>query len=491
MRVYIKITSCLLALSMLVGCVKSNTVESGDFKVQFKEMTLDGAKAMAHLQSGNPGTKASMEFGQEEALYLVYDNNEIRLPEIKFTVEAPDSWSEWDKKKWLEAIHVNINDPLIKDFGEYIYVFSSLDYYIDGHGILDVPPHQSIVSLKPGHMPDRPHNNTLVRKRDGLCVTVDDNLGVLLYWGSSIMRDSNGHAYFVSYSSDSYQNICRLDEVNGRIDIKSTNLFDFGHQYLRPQFLECNGDIYVASSYYYEEDGMTNVKTLLDKVCSDLTIEKTYLEGGLLGFEKYGDNAYLFVQDYSGFKVYDTGGELVASAAIEDSRVSPLISSADGVFVYYYHSGFIVRFDAKNRECSVSELNETIPNYLSYSNIYYKGKIYVLHSPSEETFVEVLKVDVMTETVEQLKKISVPEGCLFNCTLHLADESTGTLGVEGHIVRSDDGTLVEEVREKIVDSEIAQAYAEAMAKEHYGIDFGTYKVVTVVPLDENLASSQN
>lgn len=488
MRGYNKIISCLLALSMLVGCVKSNTVESSDFIVQFKEMNLDGAKAMAHLQSGNPGTKASMEFGQEEALYLVYDNNEIRLPEIKFTVEAPDSWSEWDKKKWLEAIHVNINDPLIKDFGEYIYVFSSLDYYIDGHGILSCPSHQIV--LEPGQMPDSPHSNTIVRKKDGLCVTVDDNIGALLYWGSSIMNDSNGHAYFVSYSSDSSQKICRLDEVNGGIDIKSTNLFDYGHQYLSPQFLECNGDIYVASSYYYEEDGMTNAKTLLDKVFSDLTIEKTYLEGRLWGFEKYGDNAYLFVQDYSGFKVYDTEGELVASAAIEDSRVSPLISSADGVFVYYYHSGFIVRFDAKNRECSVSEL-KTIRNYLSYWNIYYKGKIYVLHSPSEETFVEVLKVDVMTETVEQLKKISVPEGCLFNCTLHLADESTGTLGVEGHIVRSYDGTIVEEVREKIVDPEIAQAYADDVAAKHYGIDFGTYKVVTVVPLDDDLASSNN
>ena len=115
----------------------------------------------------------------------------------------------------------------------------------------------------------------------------------------------------------------------------------------------------------------------------------------------------------------------------------------------------------------------------------------MLHCPSEEIFVEVLKVDVMTETVEQLKKISVPEGCLLNCTLHLADESTGTLGVEGHIVRSDDGTLVEEVREKIVDPEIAQAYADDVAAKHYGIDFGSYKVVNVVPLDDDLVSSQN
>ena len=40
----------------------------------------------------------------------------------------------------------------------------------------------------------------------------------------------------------------------------------------------------------------------------------------------------------------------------------------------------------------------------------------------------------------------------------------------------------------VVDSEIAKAYEDA---RHYGIDFGSYKVVNVVPLDDDLASSQN
>ena len=38
-------------------------------------MNLEGAKAMAHLQGG-PGTKATVGFEQDEALYLVYDNYE-------------------------------------------------------------------------------------------------------------------------------------------------------------------------------------------------------------------------------------------------------------------------------------------------------------------------------------------------------------------------------------------------------------------------------
>ena len=138
MRGYIKVTSCLLALSMMASCELSNPINITDIKVQVKEMNLDGAKAMAHLQNGGPGTKASMGFEQEDALYLVYDNNEIRLPEIKFSVEIPDTYSEMDRKRLMKDIHVTINEPIIKDFGEYIYVLSSLSYYTTIDGALEV-----------------------------------------------------------------------------------------------------------------------------------------------------------------------------------------------------------------------------------------------------------------------------------------------------------------------------------------------------------------
>ena len=50
---------------------------------------------------------------------------------------------------------------------------------------------------------------------------------------------------------------------------------------------------------------------------------------------------------------------------------------------------------------------------------------------------------------------------------------------------------VEEVNQQISVPEIAQAYAEANAVKDYGIDFGTYKVVNVVPLTDDLDSSEN
>ena len=51
--------------------------------------------------------------------------------------------------------------------------------------------------------------------------------------------------------------------------------------------------------------------------------------------------------------------------------------------------------------------------------------------------------------------------------------------------------FVEEVSVDVFDPEIAKAYADEVAAKNYGIDFGSYKVVTVVPLDESLEPSGN
>ena len=498
MRRYIKITNCLLALSLLMGCGMGDPVESSDFKVQIKEMNLDGAKAMAHLQSGNPGTKASMEFEQEDALYLVYDNNEIRLPEIKFTVEAPDSWSEYDKKKWMEALHVSINEPMIKDFGEYIYVYSSLSYYIDGHGILDCPPLQSTT---PGQLPNIPHSNTLIKKKDGLCLTVDDSIGAPLYWASywasSVVKDSNGHAYFTTM--DNGWKLCRLDETSGEMKLKSVELLN-GRV---PILLECNDNIYIAQTgiQLNPETGENSRGTLLGKVSSDLTYERTDFDGDLLvGLRKSGNDIYLFAVEegsLSGseeniFKVYNvtSRSELVASTTfvygatsdvrdLTNNRPMPceVISEKNGVFTCYI-CGSILQFDAKSGESTISALNEVVRGYLSNSAVgmYPGGAMYLAHLNQEGNYAELLKIDVQTGAVEQLTKFDVPEGLGYK-EVALVDESQGRLRVTVNNTSMD-----------VVDPEITKAYADA---KHYGIDFGSYKVVNVVPLDDDLASSQN
>ena len=505
MRVYIKITSCLLALSMLVGCVKSNTVESGDFKVQIKEMNLDGAKAMAHLQSGNPGTKASMEFNQEDALYLVYDNNEIRLPEIKFTVEAPDSWSEYERKKWMEALHVNLDDPMIKDFGEYIYVFSSLNYYIDGNGILSVPPLQ--ITPHPGEMPDRPHSNTLIRKKDGHCMTIDDNIGASLYWAASVAKDSKGHTYFTSFGNT--RQICRMHNSNEEIEVKSVDIIDKDGAHVgSPTTMQiCNDKVYVACMWGLLDEYVGG--TALVAVSSDLICERVYLggmESELLVFEKYGEAAYLFMYEDSEIKVYNaaSGCELVASVTgveVHDRSTftilgkneikrAALLSDADGILtVYYIGADAIVRFNTTTGECTCSALDDTIRDHIS-SGVCVAGKnLYCGYYSEDSAYVEILKIDAVTGTVERLKKFDAPTGYnYYGTTFGLEDESKGHVHLTSHFVNYDGNDSVD-IESEIYDPEIAAAYAKANAIE--GIDFGTYKVVNVVPLTDELASSEN
>lgn len=487
MRGCIKATCCLLALSMMASCGLSNPINTSDIKLQIKEMNLDGAKAMAHLQNGGPGTKASMGFEQEDALYLVYDNNEIRLPEIKFSVEIPDTYSEMDRKRLMKDIHVTINEPIIKDFGEYIYVLSSLSYYTTINGALEVPPINSAHGPLGGPL-GRPHSHTLVRKSDGCCWTVNDNIGVPICNAYTIVQDSQGNTYFMSIVEHHWR-VSRLYTSSDEVEVKSVDIL-----LPRPQLLEYGGNICVAGSYLTED---WKVVTEYGKVSSDLIYDKVRLDGQLIGFEKYGDNAYLFVIEESTFKVYNAGGELTASTELTTSTdVDPLrvetylLSTADGLYEYYCN-GAIVRFDAKSGECTVSEVNETQYNYLSYNKCFYGGKFYVAYSPDEENYVEVLKVDVLKETVEKLKRLDGPEGCFFSGGITIEDESEGKLLISGTFIRKDDGMNVEEVNQQIIVPEIAQAYAEANAVKDYGIDFGTYKVVNVVPLTDDLDSSEN
>ena len=503
MRRYIKITSYLLGISLLAGCSKWKH-EEPEISFNIQAINLDGAKAMAHLQSGAGGTKASVDFEQEDALYLVYDNNEIRLPEIRFTVDVPDSYSEWEKKEIKECVKVTIEKPKLKDIGKYVYVYSSLTYQLMIPDYLTAPIRPA---WGPGGQFSIPHCNTLVRKKDGLCLTVDDNIGGLLYEDNSLIEeDSQGRCYIVSDSGYAGKvQVGRLIDEDGGVQIKMFDVVDKTNRDSNlPSMLISDDIAYIACNSWIKDQTSIcdiNSSVALVAVSPDLTCQRMYFNGdGLVALRKFGNDIYLFAVEegrLSGseeniFKVYNvtSGGELVASNTFffevtqnlrnfTNNSYIPceVISEKNGVFTCYV-CGSILQFDANSGESSVSALNEVVSGYLSNSAVgmYPGGAMYLVHLNEEGSYAELLKIDVQTGTVEQLTKFDVPKELGYQ-EIALVDESQGILRVTVNNTSMD-----------VVDPEIAKAYADAM---HCGIDFGSYKVVNVVPLDDDLASSQN
>ena len=512
MRGYIKVTSCLLVLSMLTGCGMNGPDKMNGVTIKLDGFNLDDAKAMAHLQSDGAATKASIEFEQADALYLVYDDNEIRLPETKFSVEVPDDMSNWEKNQLLKDIHITVRDPFIKDCGKYILVRTSLGYHTTFDGFLDM-----------GY--DDVRSFYLIRKEDGKLFTITDwgnGMQYLLLYRDLVV-DSSGNYYLVIQSGSAYTSVHRLCETQDGFEVRTAtvgmrlidiyedgmgDIVTYADQFQLtqkgPVVIGKDDKLYTISYVRVPDatDGGREGNLVLGIVSPDLTCEKVNIDGMLIGFHKSGSDLMLFVADRSTFKLYNAtdGCKLLSSVTKEgyDERFIEgfqEVGHKDGVYSYY-GADLIVRFDVNSGECTVSEVNETICNYLSNHNnahakAYCAGKFYVAYSPDEENYVEVLKVDVMAETVEKLRRLDGPEGCFFSGGIMIEDESEGKLLITGTFIRKDGGMGVEEVNQQIIVPEIAQEYAEANAVKDYGIDFGTYKVVNVVPLTDDLDSSEN
>ena len=503
----------MLVLSMLVGCGKENSNKMDGVTIKIDGFDLDDAKAMAHLKTEGAETKASIGFGQTDALYLVYDGNEIRLPDIQFSVEVPDNMSNWEKKQLLKDIHISVGTPEIKDCGNYIFVKASLSYYTTFNGYLETGPIHSIGiggGISMGAIA-----YYLVRKEDGqifdITGDVSKELAPLKYYNNMVM-DSDGNAYLVFYSGGHIMRVYRLFEAEGRFEMKSVNvglsdieLNDDSH-YIQPLaqngpvVIGEDGKVYTVSSgrHFNAEEGCYEGNMVLGIVSPDLTCEKVLIDGTLLGFHKSGNDLMLFVIDRSTFKLYDAtdGCKLVSSVTVDnyDERYMDWTfhnsGNIDGVYTFCC-ADLMVRFDVNRGECTNHMLGEAVREYLHAGYHVVGGNFYLAYSPWESGYVDVLKIDVLTETVEQLKRLEIPEGCFFSGGIGTEGEAEGVLHLRGSVINISDSLVVEDVDVEIYDPEIAEAYAKANAVEDYGIDFGSYKVVNVVPLTDELVFSEN
>lgn len=513
MRGYNKIIRCLLALSMLVGCVKENSNKMDGVTIKLNGFDLDDAKAMAHLKTDGAVTKAPVEFQQSEALYLVYGDNEIRLPEIKFSVEVPDSMSNWEKNQLLKDIHITVAEPFIKDCGNYIFVRTSLGYYTTFNDSLHASPYMGARAFY------------LIRKEDGqLCEITDWSNGMaslLLY--QDMVVDSAGNYYLVNLPGSHATSVHRLFETQDGFEVRTADVgwvqIDFSSSiidggladltYIADQFqLTQTGPVVIGKDdklyTYSAARGLNDTGEYFEGIIQlgivspDLTCEKVRIDGSLLGFHKSGNDLMLFVIDRSTFKLYNAtdGCKLLSSVTVDnyDERYMDWgfksSGNIDGIYTFCEADVF-VRFDVNKGECTTQIFGEAIREYLHAGYQFIGGNFYLAYSPWESGYVDVLKIDVLTEKVEQLRRLEIPEGCFFAGGIWVEDEAKGRLCLNGTFVNQTSNLIVEEVNVEIYDPEIAEAYAKANAVEDYGIDFGSYTVVNVVPLDDELVSSQN
>lgn len=512
MRGYNKIISCLLALSMLVGCVKENTNKMDGVTIKMNGFNLDDAKAMAHLKTDGAETKAPVEFQQSEALYLVYGDNEIRLPEIKFSVEVPDSMSNWKKNQLLKDIHITVGEPFIKDCGNYIFVRTSLGYYTTFNDFLDTVNNGARAFY-------------LIRKEDGQLYEITDwsnGMAYLLAYQDMVV-DSAGNYYLVNSPGTHATSVHRLFETQDGFEVRTADVgwvqIDFSSYidgglmdltYIADQIqLTQTGPVVIGKDdrlyTYSAARGLNDTCEYFEGIIQlgivspDLTCEKVRIDGSLLGFHKSGNDLMLFVIDRSTFKLYNAtdGCKLLSSVTVDnyDERYMDwefhCLGNIDGI--YTFCSGdLMVKFDVNRGECTRHVFDEAITEYLNAGYHIIGGNFYIAYSPWESDYVDVLKIDVLTQTVEQLKRLDVPIGCFFTGVgIWIEDEAQGKVHLHGAFVNKSDNLIVEEVDVEMFDSEIAEAYAKANAVEDYGIDFGSYKIVNVVPLDDDLASSNN
>lgn len=479
--------------------------------IKLNGFDLDDAKAMAHLKTEGAETKAAIGFGQTDALYLVYDGNEIRLPDIQFSVEVPDDMSNWEKKQLLKDIHITVGEPFIKDCGNYIFVRTSLGYYTTFNGFFDAANNGARAFY-------------LIRKEDGQLYEITDwsnGMAYLLAYRDMVV-DSAGNYYLVNLPGSHATSVHRLFETQDGFEVRTADVgwvqIDFSSYigggssdltYIADQFqLTQTGPVVIGKDdklyTYSAARGLNDTREYFEGIIQlgivspDLTCEKVRIDGTLLGFHKSGNDLMLFVIDRSTFKLYDAtdGCKLVSSVTVDnyDERYMDWdfhsSGNIDGIYTFCCDD-LMVRFDVNRGECTNHVFGEAVREYLHAGYHVVGGNFYLAYSPWESDYVEVLKIDVLTETVVQLKRLEIPEGCSFAGGIMVEDEAKGKLRLNGFFESNSDHRVVGEVDVEIYDSEIAEAYAKNNAVEDYGIDFGSYKVVNVVPLDDELVSSQN
>lgn len=416
-----KIVFYFVAIAILLtGCDNHNGDRHYDVLLRVKGIDLKGAKAIAHLQ-GNAVSRASVNVNNQDALYLVYDNNEIRLPKYDIQFQIPDDLPEEEKEYYLSHIHLDLSEPMIFDLGKYIAIVQTYHCYWDdpNDDILDRAPQASIG--------DDNAIVTVVRKKDGYCARANFEYVVSMCNQTANMRtafDSKENLYSLSYSIETNTATLGKTTIAGDTVVSKKYDFEYPVAYVSTGLvpwiaIDKTDRVFAAVDVINADDQIVaNLMTL----SSSGNMTSDQFEGLFYGLFDYAGEIYMATTNYNdlgdpALNIYNVSNEntLVASKSISEMgniEFGEYLGHKDGVICWKVgDNNTLVKYDIRNQECATNEVSEDMQEYLITHNMmkhHYNGCVYAVKDCG--TSIEVRKVDFINGSVEVFTSIEVPVG---------------------------------------------------------------------------------
>jgi hypothetical protein len=390
---------CTLMAVLLVGC---SPKEMGNPKsVSLKSTGIENlheAKAAATYRGNGIASKSS---SGTSSLCLIYDNNEIHLPEYKIEFHA-EGLSEEEKEELQKYMVYEPYECFLLDFGEYVYIQILIAYDFDIPYVWDYP-----LTIK---SPDQVE--LLIRKSDGAVI-----------FPGEYMTD-----FFTAYRRGFA--VCVGESIYVFVGNNSNS--DHGIRKITVREGGCVSEFYSFSAqpYLYGGRSLCITADQLGNVYATLPLESgsRLLTISPDGESQIEDYDYACVVEYEG-DVYLFGTDRVMNLTdgswwscnylhINNLYNAQLISYKDGVLAFIDDSGSrIVKFDINNLLCSEDyirdrELQELWQRCNSTGTKFgcrkYNGDVYFLEDCNDH--VEVKKVNFVDNSIETFRRVDAPSG---------------------------------------------------------------------------------
>jgi hypothetical protein len=385
---------------LLVGC---SPKEMGNPKsVSLKSTGIENlheAKAAATYRGNGIASKSS---SGTSSLCLIYDNNEIHLPEYKIEFHA-EGLSEEEKEELQKYMVYEPYECFLLDFGEYVYIQILIAYDFDIPYVWDYP-----LTIK---SPDQVE--LLIRKSDGAVIFPGE------YMTDFFTAYRRGFAVCVGES------IYVFAGNNGNSDhgIRKITVREGG----------CVSEFYSFSAqpYLYGGGSLCITADQLGNVYATLPLESgsRLLTISPDGESQIQDYDYACVVEYEG-DVYLFGTDGVMNLTdgswwltgnhmpVHEWNRFQFVSYKDGVLAFIEDTGYsVVKFDINVPHYSKeyiggTDLQELWRHYISKESKYrcriYNGDVYFLEDCNDH--VEVKKVNFVDNSIETFRRVDAPSG---------------------------------------------------------------------------------